>query len=450
MSLRQARGQRDASVISSSDMARIKRYSMFKERDTGVDPLNASLSLKHQKTLQVTETWGNSIANNRLARLNRLQQLKEEHERELQEIDAREKAVQKEARKKALEEAEAKRFAEKPEIRAVHAQLLLHEVQKEREMQIALKEKRKAMLKEQEEREVQAERESLRQAEEKEREIARKRREQNIRVAEEFKRQRDEAAQRKLLEKQEEVEDERELAREAQRQLQEEARIEAHRRAIARQNVEDIVRGNETILQFRERQRRIEQLEDERIKQQSIALQDEQERRAAAEKAMRQQKQAAIDALIQKGQEIYETQKQEQRTFEDLQFELQFQKDRKEIESIQAKQERLRQERHKEYLDAQAKIDAKKRQKKPKKTFPLDERIIEQEDASYTLERKKLDHLKEIAAFQQQQIREKKEREAADREREKLEFNREIELEEQKTREVQEYATQTLRSIRHI
>jgi hypothetical protein len=92
----------------------------------------ARLSKLHERTLSVTETWPNSIANERKARLTRLAREAEQREAEALELDAQERAFAKSKRKELLQRAAVFRFEEKPGICAVHSQLLLHEVNRER------------------------------------------------------------------------------------------------------------------------------------------------------------------------------------------------------------------------------------------------------------------------------------------------------------------------------
>ena len=116
----------------------------------------------------------------------------------------------------------------------------------------------------------------------------------------------------------------------------------------------------------------------------------------------------------------------------------------KEVEEIRDKQERLNEERRRDYLETQKKLEAKRKMKKAKAEFPPDEATLQAEDKSYKLEIKKLNGLKDLAEFQKQQAAEKREREAAEKEREKLEYKKMLQDEEIKAQEAQEYAREML------
>lgn len=450
MNLRTLGNQRNTAVISSADMQRIRQMSRPPVVDNTEEIEKTRLLNTHENTMKVTESWSNSIVNERKARMNRLRQQAEEHEKELQELDNDEKRYQKENRKRILTEAQKKAFQEKPEIRNVHAQLLLHEVTKERQRQILLKERRKELELQRQDRFDEEERKMLKEAEEREKEIARRRREKAIRVAEGFALQKLEAEERKMQRRAEEIEEEELIQQEAARLLEEETLSEIRRKEqISRNNIEQL-RNNETLIAFKERQKQIDEIEEERIKQQKIRLDDEMEERQKADIKRRQERQAAIDAMIERQQQTLTEIKTRQQTFDDKQYNLQFEKDQKEVEGIKSKQARLLEERRSDYLDTQKKLEEKRKRNKNRSEFPADEKTQLEEDAGWRLEIQKMQGLKELAEFQKQQALEKKERLNAERERERLEFQHQIELEEQRTLEAQEYArSMLLKTNRH-
>ena len=444
MNLQQIQNQRNTAVLSSSEIARIRRSAALQQQDTGIDETTKRVQAQHDKALQMTSTWANSIVNARQARLNRLKEESMQREEELKQIDAQEKALAKEKRKQKLAEAEKIRFSQKPEIRAVHAQLLLHEVQKERERQIFIKQVRKEMQQEMEDLENEAVRSSLAAAEKKEQDLALERRKRNIEAAEELKKQVEEVRQRKLREKREENEDEKYLNNEARRLLDTEQLEHLKHQEAERRHHQEVLDANADLARFKARQKQLDKLEDERIAQQKILQDEELDRRAAETAKRRAERQAVQDKLIELQAQHLAAIKAQQKEFEDTMVEMQFSKERAQIENMRKKQEQLKEERRRDYLEAQAKLEAKRRKTKLKSTFPEKD---EQEDQFSELEAKRKSALHDLAQFQLQQIKEKKEREATEKERNRLEFLYQQQLEEEKTREAQEYAMQVLQNM---
>jgi hypothetical protein len=134
--------------------------------------------------------------------------------------------------------------------------------------------------------------------------------------------------------------------------------------------------------------------------------------------------------------------------FDSQQTELQYEKERREVEQLRERQEGLARERHEDFLEAQAKMEAKRRRKKDKGTFPPDETAQKMEDVQWERQCQRVRAQQDLADFQRKQAAEKKEREAADRERKRLEFQRQLEEEDQRVHEAQEYAKEMLLKAR--
>lgn len=449
MNLRSLNQQRDTAILTSSDIAKIRERSKPQVVVEQVDEDRVRWAQMHEKTLKTADGWTNSIQNERKARITRLQREAEEKEKELIELDIKEKSIQKDKKRKILEEAHQKAFLEKPEIRAVNTQLLLHEVQRDREDQMIIKQMKKSAEKMREDEIYEVEKQQVQEALEKEAEEKRKRKEEAKKTAEFFKQQRDEAFERKKKQKTEEAEDEAMLAIEAKRLLDNERLAELKRRDMARKQNEEIASRNADLLAFRERQKEIERLEEEKIRELAEKSMNDEEQRRELQYKKRTERQSKIDSLIQKQQHYLQQIKEKQENFEELQVGIQFEKDKQSMKHIQDKQEKLSMERHREFLDAQKKIEMKKKLASKKAPFPVDEETEKVVVADAALDTQKKSVLKEIADFQRHQIAEKKEREASERERERLEFQRMIEQEERKKLEAQEYAKEVLMSIKY-
>lgn len=451
MNVKNLHNKKDTVILKKTDMLRIQNRS---RPATAYDAEEAQYRTRsisnHDKTLMVTDTWENSIANQRKNRITRLQKLAEEHEAELVKMDDDEKAFQKQKRRDQLAAAQHAKFLEKPEIRNVHAKLLLHEIIKERDHQLLYKERKKEVEQIREDRQIEEERRRLRAAEEREKEIARQRREKAIRVAEGFKQQRLEAQERKMRVRSEEIEEEELLAKEAQRLLLDEAEQNERRKQMLAANAADNRKQNDQLIAFRERREALEEIEEKRILEQKLKLDEDMERRAEADRKRRLERQNAIDQLIDKGAQKLAKINSKKQVFEDKQYDLQFRKDQAQVESIKARQARLNEERRAEYLESHAKLEEKRKRKgqNTKTTFPEDEVTTRSVDQSFIYEQERQKSLQDLANFQLAQAREKKEREEAEKERRRLEYLHQIELDEQRTREAQEYALEMLMMTR--
>ena len=446
--LRAIHNQKDTAVLDASQFARIRKHSKPKDKDREAELIRTRAIEAHKHTLEVTSTWKNSIANQRKARIERLEKLAEEREEERRRLDQQEKEIRSQKKKEQLQRAEMIRFQEKPEIRAVNSQLKTIETNKIRRRQMLMKERKKQIEQEREDAWVEQERARIKAEEEKERKLQEERRLKAIEVANGFKQQKLEAEERKMQLRQEEVEEEQLLAEEAKRLLIAEAEQERKRKELELKNLKEAKECNATLIQWRAKMKELEKAENEKIQRQKEELDEARERREAAEKQRRAEKQAYQDTIIQAQQKLLAEIKAKQQQFDDTQYELQYQKDVKAIEELRAKEERAREERRRDYMEAQAKVEAKRNQRKERAAFPPDEATQKEAEAQWEREVQRRQGLKELAEFQKEQAREKKEREMAERERQKLEFRRQIELDQEKLAEAQEYAREMLITVR--
>ena len=440
--------QKNTAVLSAAVMARIRQRSRPQEVDRTAELEHTNALAKHTRAMQVTSTGAKSSVNERKARMGRLQKLAEEHEAELQKLDEQERQIRKAEREEQLKRAEWIAFQQKPEIRAINAQLMLTEAVKGRQRQILMNERKKQIEQEREEAWLESEKARWAAEEERERELARQRRQKAIEVAEGFKKQRMEVEELKMQRKQDEADEEQLLATEAKRLLEEETLAEIRKKEQTMKNLKDAMECNNTLIAWKNKMKQLEAIDDARVREEKWRLDEERDARELADKKRREDKQNALEGLIKRQQQNLEEIKARQQQFDASQYELQYEKDRKQMEELRLKQERLREERRQDFLEAQRKIEAKKKMAKLKQVYPPDEATTRAEEASWALEAQRAQGRKELAEFQKQQALEKREREAAEKERRKLEFQQQLELDAEKSLEAQQYAREMLLAAR--
>jgi hypothetical protein len=447
-SLSALHNRKNTSILTRADYLRISGNALPVEVDHTGEMERSRQAALHEKTLEVTQTWANSIANERKARITRLQKEAEQREAEQQAQDHLEHEHQKAKRREHLDRAERQAFEDKPEIRSVHAQLLLHEVARERQRQLLLKEQKQEVEARRESEYAAEERRKYEAAMEHERQIAQERRQRAAEVAADLRTQKKDAEERRAAQKLEEREEEAMLGAEARRLLDEEQLAETQKRERGALKRREITTSNDQLVGWRERQAELEAIEDERIRTQKCALDDAMEQRAAADAERRRTRQAGIDRMIARQRQMLSDINAQRREFDSQQTDLQYEKEKREIEEIRARQERLTRERREDFVEAQAKMEAKRRRRKEKGIFPPDETAQKMENVQWERQCERAKAQRDLAEFQRKQAAEKKEREAADRERRRLEFQRQIEEEEQRVHEAQDYAKEMLLKAR--
>ena len=419
--------QRDYSVLSPAALNLIKKRAKPEEPDYEAIAERERRQRTHTTMRTLVGGWRNTIASDRIERRTRLQKEAEAEEQRKVLIDEEEKRIQKLKRQAALAEAQKAGFAQRPEVRAVNSQILTQEVRLENEQIQAANERKRI----EEMRKQLAFDEQHRQEYEKmvenENRIRRERRERAIQVAEEFKRQKVEKEERLEHEKEENMRDELLIAEQMKLELQKEREAILERKRIERENMMDAKRQNDLIIKYKEKMKEVEKEEDRRIRELFAKTLDEQDERREAEAKRKRDRLEAQQSLIEAEAKRQMATRQIQQDFLDKQLREQYEKDRKALAELAAKQTRLQEERRKDFLEAMALKDAKKRERlerlKNKRKFPNAKEL--EEDRLFQqrlIERQKI--TKDVYDFRLKQIQEKKEREAAEAERNRLEYQK--------------------------
>ena len=434
---------RDYSILSPNQLRLVTKRA---QPPSNVNPLAESFEMsrtRHEKTQSLVSGWNNTIARNRMDRQTRLQREKEAEEQRKLAIDAEEKKVQKLKKQAQLAEAKKKAFAQRPEVRAVNAQLLLHEVQLERQAQETFAEQRKIVEMRRQIQEDEQAAENYRRMVAKEEQIKKERRQRAIETAEAFKKQRDLKAQRIAQEKQEQYEDDLFLRQEYIKQEERDKELARQKKLQQRQIMEQSMRENKEMEFFKKRQAEIEKREDKKILDMAIQLMDEEDRRAEEDKRRREEKLNARQALIDAEAQRQLANKKKEEDFLEKQLAEQYKKEQAHIAELTAKKERLVQERRRDMQESMKLQQLKEATRKRKAYFPDDSNeAAEQESFNRVLQ--KLQNQKDIAEYQKQQAKEKREREQAEKERERLEYQAECEKEQEDIFIAQEYARKLL------
>lgn len=430
---------RDYSILSSYELKAAQLRAAPKTRDPAIEEEQERIRLKHDATMKLVSGWQNTVASNRLERRTRLQREAEVEEQRKRALDEEERKLEKLKKQASLAEARKKGFVNRPEVRAVNSQLLLQEVLAERQAQETFKERKKIREMQRQMEEDAMMEQKYKEMCEKEERIRQERKEMARKAAEGFIEQKQLKEMLKKKEREEEKEDERILKQEYIRADAEEKAKEAARKEKLRQQYAEAMVENKNLEFFKERQKELEKREDERIRQLFIQQMDEMDARAEAEKKRREDIINARASLIEAERKRQEMSKKEEQDFLDKQLRDQYQKESKRIAELTAKKQRLLAERRSEMQEAMRMKLYKEKLKKSRKIFP-DPVGDAEEEAMYQRIAQKEKNRVELAAFQLQQIREKKEWEASEKEREKLEFLAQLEKDKQELAIAQEYA----------
>jgi hypothetical protein len=356
------------------------QFRLLRNRASPIEPDHAAEAEKErQRTLHthmssVVSTWSNTIVSNRRDRQTRLLREREAEEQRRVLLDEEEKKIQKLKRQAQLAEAQKAEFAQRPEVRDVNSQLLLHEVQTERAEQLAFKERKRLLDMKRE-----IEDDDRRAAEhaalvERERQIRRERRQAATVAAEGFRAQRDAKEAATQAQRDDEIETELVLVAQMQRELEGEAAAAAAQKRAMRELRERNMRENEAMIAYRELMRAIDAEEDRRIRALEVALMDEQDRRKAVDAEAHRTKLAARQRLIDAERIRQEATRTVHQDFLDKQIAEQLAKDQAAIEATRERTRRLARERRQEFVESLAVRAYKEEMKKEKKgqaAFPL-------------------------------------------------------------------------------
>ena len=430
---------RDCSVLTP------RQYRCISNRANRVQERNnepTETFKRHQKALQTTSTWKNTIKQNRLERQTRLQREKEQEELRKKQIDEEYKKYHKLQKEAALATARKAAFQQRPEVRDVNSKILLAECIQEREEQTLFKERRKiAEMRRQIEEDQQAQ-QRYEEMCEKERQVRLERRRKAQLTAQAFREQREDKIRRKMQEKEEDYEDEMILRQENERLAREEKeRILAAKRK-EREFMEATKRENSVMQQFKKRKAEIEKAEDLKILNLTIQTMDEEDRRREEDKRRRMERTEARQRLIDLEAERQKAQKKKVEDFLQKQLDEQYAKETKHIQELEAQRTKMFQERRKDMLETMRLQKLKRERQKRKQLFPQDE--DPEIGLMFDRQLKKIDNAREIAAYHRKQAQEKRDREAAEAERERLEFQAELEKQEQDMQIAREYAAKMI------
>jgi hypothetical protein len=269
-------------------------------------------------------------------------------------------------------------------------------------------------------------------------------------VAEELKRQKLEKEQQTQAQAEEKREDERILSEHFAWEVEQEKIAQSKARRRAQKFQKEVAARNAELLRYRESLAELEDIEERRIREERAGVMDEEDERRAAEIKRKEQRVAARQSLIDAETRRQLATKREEQDFLDKQLDEQHEKEQREIDELLEKRRRLAEERRREFLESRALVDKKQKTKKQREAerceFPLPPAPEDAEMERRVLARQKA--AKDTQGFQRQQMQDKKEREAAERERERLEWNHKFEQDEAFLHRAQEYACDVLKKAK--
>ncbi|XP_054767748.2 cilia- and flagella- associated protein 210-like [Lytechinus pictus] len=138
---------REVTILSKSDWSRIGAQLERKQREE--EAIRAKREAKEalqQQTKDMVKNWSNTIAGQRLQKLEARKIREEKEEAERVQIDIEEAKYQAQKRKEAIEKAKTLQYYQTDRVKGFHGALLLTEVLKERDAQLELKKAREAAM----------------------------------------------------------------------------------------------------------------------------------------------------------------------------------------------------------------------------------------------------------------------------------------------------------------
>lgn len=138
---------RQVTVLSKADWSRIRAQLERKQREE--EAIRAKREAKealHQQSKDMVKNWSNTIAGQRLQKLEARKIREEKEEAERVQIDIEEAKYQAEKRKEAIDKAKTLQYYQTDRVKGFHGALLLTEVLKERDAQLDLKRAREAAM----------------------------------------------------------------------------------------------------------------------------------------------------------------------------------------------------------------------------------------------------------------------------------------------------------------
>ncbi|XP_033639467.1 coiled-coil domain-containing protein 173-like isoform X1 [Asterias rubens] len=138
---------RQVTILSQGDWSRIaaqlEKKSQEEER---MRARHEEKKLLHQRSKEMVKNWSNTIAGQRLKKLEARAIREEKEEAERVQVDIGEAKFQAQRRKEAIEKAKTLQYYQTDRVKGFHGALLLTEVLKEREAQINLKDRKDAAM----------------------------------------------------------------------------------------------------------------------------------------------------------------------------------------------------------------------------------------------------------------------------------------------------------------
>jgi hypothetical protein len=401
----------------------------------------------HARLTATVSDWQNTIASNRIDRQTRLQrQAAAEEERKLA-IDREEKRFQKLQRQAKLAEASRTGFAQRPEVRNVNAQLLLHEVQMERDQQVAtrnikrLNEQRKQIALDDEYHQHYLE------LCEQERQIRFAERQKALAVAQDVRQQKIDKEAEKARVRAEEKADDRRLAEFNDWELWQEKVQQEEAVRKARQHNIDVRLANDEMMRYKESLTAIDDEEERRERRLREQIMDEQDARAAAELKLRNDKLAARQKVIDAEAQRQIATRVIQQDFLERQLDLQHEKESNEINELLATRNRLAEERRQDFLDAVKATEKRRLQKEEREAHQAVYPWTGDQEENERVEQRTMAFRKmskDLQEFQRNQARDKRNKDLAERERQKLEFKHTVEQDQAFLQRAQNYACELL------
>jgi hypothetical protein len=278
--------------------------------------------------------------------------------------------------------------------------------------------------------------------------ILRERREKAAVTADEMKRQKVEKEAQTRDRKAQDRSDGILVAKHMEWEAECEQQRNAAKRRRAREDNEANKRYNDELRRNRDRMQEMEGEEERRVFEMRGRMLDEEDARKAAEIKRRDDRLQAQQHLIDAEANRQIATRKVQEDFLDKQVQEQFVKDQQKVEQIVSRKKQFEEARRKEYGEVVAMKDEEKKRKfkaaKRKRPFVGDGHDPELE-AAERRERERRARTKEIELYQRRQIHEKKEREAAEKERERLEVQHGFDDHHAFLQRAQQYAAEMLR-----
>ncbi|XP_033106191.1 coiled-coil domain-containing protein 173-like [Anneissia japonica] len=142
------RSRDNVAVLSKGDWDRIQtQLSRTSQEAERIRKLKLEKEELHQRSKDMVKNWSNTIAGQRLKKLEARKIREEKEEKERVQIDIEEAKFQAEKRKEAIEKAKTLQYYQTDRVKGFHGALLLTEVLKEREAQIELQKAKEEHLK---------------------------------------------------------------------------------------------------------------------------------------------------------------------------------------------------------------------------------------------------------------------------------------------------------------